>query len=113
MSLYADEDASRESLSSDGDAYRKSLSIDEDAYPCCAPSSLPPVTDIARLQWVLEQAGIFDETRCDVLDASAKGCSWRHDVDDQGLKEYLVDCKAEVSTINIVFRSPDCLIMQC
>lgn len=86
-----------QSETDDEDASENSLRPDEDDYPFCVPSYSPCITDHEDIQALLQNSELFSETKCDILEASASGCHWYRNVDDEALLKLLAERKPDVS----------------
>ena len=92
------------SLASDEGNASDSFVIDKDDYPFGVPSFSPLITNVKEIQNYLQNRDHYSDTKCDIFEASAKGCQWRRDVDDKGLNETLRDCKSSGDT-KVHFRA--------
>lgn len=86
------------------ETFQRSEDIDENDYPFGLPSFSPFITDIKGIQSILNDRDYFGKTRCEIFEASALDFRWLHDVDDEGLKNYLHDHMSKGNT-KLAFRS--------
>ena len=92
------------SLASDAGDSSNSLVIDEGDYPFGVPSFSPSITNVKDVQEILRNKDYFSDTKCDIFEASEKGCQWRRGVNDEGVNQYLRDCRLSEDT-KVYFRA--------
>lgn len=75
----------------EGGVPERLIVVDPTEYPYSVPSFSPSITNVKNIQHLLQDSKLYSDTRCDLLEASARGCTVRH-VDEEGLRGYLRDC---------------------
>ena len=92
------------SLVSDQGNASKSPVMDQDEYPVCVPSFSPSITNVKEIRHLLQKKDYYSDTKCAIFEASAKGCQWRRDIDDEGLRATLRDSQISGDT-KVHFRA--------